>query len=156
MIFPYDAAVPDPSSPGPAANPSSPSSPPVAGLTPPPGPAGLLAAGTPAFPAERVQGRWRSLQGVDDVLALLETGAAGIVAGVADAGATFLAPILEDLAGVVCTAGTPRSHVAIVSRDFGVPALMGARFTAAPPVDGTLVELDCSRHPGHLRAVQAP
>ncbi len=155
MIFPYDAAVPDPSRPDSPA-PPGPTPPPATALTGPAGPADLLAEGTPAFPAERVRGRWRSLRGVDDVLALLETGAAGIVAGVADAGATFLAPILEELAGVVCTAGTPRSHVAIVSRDFGVPALMGARFTAAPPADGTLVELDCSGHPGRLRAVRDP
>jgi len=144
-IFPYDAAVPDP----PAAVPDPPAAvpdPPAAGWA-------TVAEGVPAAPAAPVRGTWRSLRGPDDVLALLDTGGAGVVAGVNDAGATFLAPILEELAGVVCTAGTPQSHVAIVSRDFGVPALMGAVFRGPVPHDGTPVELDCSSTPGVLRAV---
>lgn len=137
LIFPYHAAVPDPptAAPDPGALPAT------------------VAEGVPAFRAAPVRGRWRSLRGPDDVLALLDAGGNGVVAGVTDAGATFLAPILEELTGVVCTAGTPQSHVAIVSRDFGVPALMGATFRMPVPPDGTPVELDCSSTPGVLRSV---
>ena len=52
---------------------------------------------------------------------------------VRDAGATFLAPIYHELTGVVCTGGTPRSHIGIVSREFQVPCVMGAAFADDEP-----------------------
>lgn len=91
-----------------------------------------------------VRGTLRVLRGPDDVLALMDTGAEGVVALVRDAGATFLAPLYHELAGVVCTGGTVRSHIGIVSREFQIPCLMGLRFTDGEPADGTEVELDCS------------
>jgi phosphoenolpyruvate-protein kinase (PTS system EI component) len=72
------------------------------------------------------------------------TSAEGIVACVADAGATFLAPIYHERTGIVCTSGTPRSHIGIVSREFQVPCVMGCVFDEAEPEDGVEVELDCS------------
>ena len=42
-----------------------------------------------------------------------------------DAGTTFLAPVLSKLAGVVCISGALGSHLAIVTREFEIPALMG-------------------------------
>lgn len=44
---------------------------------------------------------------------------------VEDAGTTTLAPVLSNLKGVVCTSGALGSHLAIVTREFGIPALMG-------------------------------
>ena len=41
------------------------------------------------FEAAPVQGTWRRLTSPDDVLALMDTSAEGVVACVADAGATF-------------------------------------------------------------------
>lgn len=90
-----------------------------------------------------MRGAWRMLQSPDDVLALLDTTAAGIVACVGDAGATFLAPLFGELAAVVCLSGTPLSHIGIVSREYRVPCVMGAELTD-PPADGTPVEVDCS------------
>jgi signal transduction protein with GAF and PtsI domain len=110
-----------------------------------------IAMGTKVFEHRAVRGSWRSLQGPDDVLALMDTGAEGVVALVRDAGATFLSPIFHELAGVVCTGGTPRSHIGIVSREFQVPCVMGATFVASEPADGSLVELDCSGPQGILR-----
>jgi signal transduction protein with GAF and PtsI domain len=100
-----------------------------------------------------VTGTWRVLTGPDDVLALLdaETGAEGVIACVRDAGATFLAPIYHELAGIVCTSGTVRSHIGIVSREFRVPCIMGASFAGAEPADGATVVLDCSGEPGIVR-----
>jgi signal transduction protein with GAF and PtsI domain len=92
------------------------------------------------------------LRSPDDVLALMDTTAEGVVAGVQDAGATFLAPIFDELTAVVCLSGTPMSHIGIVSREYHVPCVMGAQLDAIP-VDGTTVEVDCSADPGTVRVV---
>lgn len=44
------------------------------------------------------------------------------------AGATTLAPIFNKIAGVLCTSGGRGSHLAIMSREFGIPAYMGCKF----------------------------
>ena len=111
-----------------------------------------IGTGTNVFPAAPVRGQWRRLSSPDDVIALLDDSAEGVVACVADAGATFLAPIFDDLAAVVCLSGTPMSHIGIVSREYRVPCLMGVDLTDEP-VDGTLVEIDCSTNPGVVRRV---
>ena len=93
-----------------------------------------------------VHGQWRRLEGPEDVLDLMdgEAGAEGVVAVVRDAGATFLGPIFDELAGVVCTGGTIRSHIGIISREYRVPGVIGMVFAVEgeEPVDGTVVELD--------------
>jgi signal transduction protein with GAF and PtsI domain len=104
------------------------------------------------FDAASVQGRWRVMEGPDDVLELMGTGAEGVVALVRDAGATFLAPIYHELTAIVCTSGTPRSHIGIVSREFQVPCVMGCAFVGAEPAPGTEVELDCSGTEAVVRA----
>ena len=76
-----------------------------------------------------MRGMWRRLSSPDDVLALMDTSAEGVVACVADAGATFLAPIFDELTAVVCLSGTPLSHIGIVSREYQVPCVMGAVFS---------------------------
>ena len=68
---------------------------------------------------------------------LMDTSAEGIVACVADAGATFLAPIFDELTAVVCLSGTPQSHIGIVSREYQVPCVMGAVFDGANPPTAT-------------------
>src|SRR3978361_2068112 len=96
-----------------------------------------LASGTKVFDAAPVSGTWRMLRSPDDVLEPMDTTAEGIVACVADAGATFLAPIFDELTAVVCLSGTPQSHIGIVSREYQVPCVMGTVFdgdeTAAAP-----------------------
>jgi hypothetical protein len=72
----------------------------------------VLGRGTKVFDAAPVAGTLRVMEGPDDVLTLMDTGAGGVIALVRDAGATFLAPLYHELAGIVCTSGTPRSHVA--------------------------------------------
>ena len=92
------------------------------------------------------------MDGPDDVLELMSTGADGVIALVRDAGATFLAPIYHELTGIVCTSGTPRSHIGIVSREFQVPCVMGFAFESDEPDDGVEVEVDCSGDEGVVSA----
>jgi signal transduction protein with GAF and PtsI domain len=104
----------------------------------------VIGRGAKVFTAPAVRGVLRVLEAPDDVLALMDAGATGVVALVRDAGATFLAPIFHELTGVVCTGGTPRSHVGIVSREFRVPCVTGCAFTGEEPASGQDVEVDCS------------
>jgi signal transduction protein with GAF and PtsI domain len=76
----------------------------------------------------------------------------GIVAVVADAGATFLAPIFEDLTAVVCLGGTPLSHIGIVSREYEIPCVMGTTLDTQPQT-GDEVEVDCSGTEGLVRMI---
>jgi len=111
-----------------------------------------LGRGQRVFESSPIVGELRILEGVADVLRLLDDGASGVVALVRDAGATFLAPLYHDLAGVLCTGGTLRSHIGIVTREFQVPCIMGVSF-GVEPVDGATVEVDCSGPEGIVRAV---
>lgn len=103
-----------------------------------------IARGAKVFDHAAVRGRFMPMEGPDDVLALMDTGADGVVALVRDAGATFLAPIYHELTAIICTSGTVRSHIGIVSREFQVPCVMSCTFTGAEPEPGAEVELDCS------------
>lgn len=103
-----------------------------------------IGRGAKVFDAAPVRGRFTPMNGPDDVLALMDTGAEGVVALVRDAGATFLAPIYHELTAIICTSGTLRSHIGIVSREFQVPCVMAFAFSADEPAAGTEVELDCS------------
>lgn len=64
---------------------------------------------------------------IQDVISLWKEGADDKIVMVEDAGITILGPILPKLAGVVCTSGALRSHLAIVTREFSIPALMGTK-----------------------------
>jgi len=103
-----------------------------------------IARGAKVFDHAAVRGRFLPMEGPDDVLALMDTGADGVVALVRDAGATFLAPIYHELTAIICTSGTVRSHIGIVSREFQVPCVMTCAFAGAEPEPGTEVELDCT------------
>jgi hypothetical protein len=49
------------------------------------------------------------------------------IAVIDDSGGTLTAPILEGFAGVLCLGGTVRSHLGILSREYGIPCLMNCR-----------------------------
>lgn len=68
---------------------------------------------------------------LDDVVALVESG-----------GTTFLSPILGRLGGIVCTSGTTRSHLAIVSREYEVPCLLAVDLKDWQPADGETVLME--------------
>jgi signal transduction protein with GAF and PtsI domain len=64
----------------------------------------------------------------------------GIIAVIDDSGGTLTAPILGDFAGVVCMGGTIRSHLGILTREFGVPCLMAAVIDGLADGDRVTVE----------------
>lgn len=103
-----------------------------------------LGRGAKVFDHGPVRGRFMPMEGPDDVLDLMDRGAEGVVVLVRDAGATFLAPIYHELTAIICTSGTVRSHIGIVSREFQVPCVMACSFDNAEPEPGIEVELDCS------------
>ena len=111
-----------------------------------------IGEGTKVFDAAAVRGHFQAIESPDDVLTLMDTGAEGVVALVRDAGATFLAPIYHELTAVICTSGTPRSHIGIVSREFQVPCVMACGFENGEPSNGVQVEVDCSGDRGIVRA----
>ncbi len=110
-----------------------------------------IGRGVKVFDAAPVTGRFLPIESPDDVLALMDDGAEGVVGLVRDAGATFLAPIYHELTAVICTSGTPRSHIGIVSREFQVPCIMSCTFPDGEPAAGTTVEVDCSGEEGVVR-----
>src|SRR3989442_12591043 len=111
-----------------------------------------MGRGEKVFDHPPVRGTLRRLESPEDVLALMDSGADGVVALVRDAGATFLAPLYHELAAVVCTSGTRRSHIGIVTREFQLPWVMGASFADGEPTDGSVVEVACSGSEGVGRA----
>lgn len=110
-----------------------------------------IGRGAKVFDHAPVRGRCQPMHGPDDVLALMDSGAEGVVALVRDAGATFLAPLYHELTGIICTSGTVRSHIGIVSREFQVPCVMACSFPGGEPEPGREVELDCSGDAGVVR-----
>ena len=111
-----------------------------------------IGRGAKVFEHAPVRGRFVPMEGPDDVLALMDSGADGVVALVRDAGATFLAPIYHELTAIVCTSGTVRSHIGIVSREFQVPCAMACAFPGGEPEPGAEVELDCTGDEAVVRA----
>jgi len=110
-----------------------------------------IGRGAKVFDHAPVRGRLTVMEGPDDVLDLMDNGAEGVVALVRDAGATFLAPIYHELTAIICTSGTVRSHIGIVSREFQVPCVMACTFADGEPAPGIEVELDCTGSEAVLR-----
>lgn len=93
-------------------------------------PAGVLGDGDNVFEASDVTGEVLVVSEVDLVEKLINEGVPeGVIGVIDDAGGTMTAPILPDFEAVICLAGTVRSHLAIIAREFGVPTLMGARLS---------------------------
>jgi phosphohistidine swiveling domain-containing protein len=117
----------------------------------------VLGVGTPVADGAVVSGSLITLNEPADVLALLdqldEAGDRDLVAVIRDAGATFLGPVQADLVGLVCLSGDLGSHLAIVSRELGTPALVGFALAEGHELrEGAKVELDPGS--GELRALE--
>jgi phosphohistidine swiveling domain-containing protein len=90
-----------------------------------------------------VTGRVKFVTSPDQVIDLLTEGVPeGTVAVIDDSGGTLTAPILEDFAAVICMGGTVRSHLGILTREYGIPCLMNAAL--AELHDGDEVEIEAS------------
>ena len=106
-----------------------------------------IGKGLPAYPFGRVAGVVRNFRSPDDVVDAMDSADDGLledtIALVDSGGTTFLSPLLARLAGVVCRTGTLRSHLAIVSREFELPCVLGADL---PEIlaDGTALVLEAA------------
>ncbi|MGB0120945.1 MAG: PEP-utilizing enzyme [Solirubrobacterales bacterium] len=97
-------------------------------LSPDDFPEGVVGDGDNAFQAEDVTGKIMIVREVSEVDRLITEGVPeGVIGVIDDAGGTMTAPILPDFEAVICLAGTVRSHLAIIAREFGVPTLMNVR-----------------------------
>jgi hypothetical protein len=93
--------------------------------------------------AENVTGIARHVRTIDTVLQYLNHGVpADTIAIVDDSGGTLTAPILEKFKGVLCAGGTTRSHLAILTREYGIPCLMNARLSGIK--EGEMLECETS------------
>jgi hypothetical protein len=85
----------------------------------------------------------RYVRSSERVLELLNSGVpAETVAIIDDSGGTLTAPILEQFKGVICAGGTVRSHLGILTREYGIPCLMNAKLSGIR--EGDRVEIECT------------
>ena len=83
------------------------------------------------------------VRSAEDVIGLMQGGVPpGSIAIIDDSGGTLTAPVLEHFAGVVCAGGTVRSHLGILTREYGIPCLMNVRLAGVAA--GDLIELETS------------
>lgn len=76
------------------------------------------------------------------VLALMREGVPDdMVAVLDDSGGTLTAPILEKMRGVICAGGTVRSHLGILTREYGIPCIMNARISGIKTGDRVEIEI---------------
>jgi phosphohistidine swiveling domain-containing protein len=113
---------------------------------------GAIGDGDNVFRAPDVTGPVMVIRRVGDVNRLIEDGVPeGTIAVIDDSGGTLTAPLLPDFEAVICLAGTVRSHLGILGREFGVPTLMAARLSR-PLVDGEIVTVHYSADPQDAEA----
>ncbi len=88
-----------------------------------------------------VRGIARHIRTLDRVIDWMTNGVPdNTIAVIDDSGGTLTAPILERFAGVICAGGTVRSHLGILTREYGIACLMNARISGIR--DGDTVELE--------------
>jgi phosphohistidine swiveling domain-containing protein len=100
-----------------------------------------VGTGVTLFTAGEVRGTARWFHETSDVLDIDDDDLPGTIAFVNKGGMTFLSPILPDLAGIVCTAGSRESHLAILCRESDVPCILAAELSGEI-ADGDAVVLD--------------
>jgi phosphohistidine swiveling domain-containing protein len=110
-----------------------------------------MGSGTPSYGFDRTIGMVRHFRSPSDVIASIDSDLESTIAVVESGGTTFLSPILGRLGGIVCRDGTLRSHLAIVSREFEVPCLVGTDLSEEL-AEGAEVALEIVDGAGIVRA----
>jgi hypothetical protein len=101
----------------------------------------IVGTGDNVFTAPDLEGTARFVGTVDVVMDMLINGVPeGTIAIIDDSGGTLTAPILEGFAGVVCMGGTIRSHLGILTREYGIPCLMASELDGLVEGDRIFVE----------------
>lgn len=104
----------------------------------------VVGTGDNVFQADDLVGTARFIGTVEVVMDMLLNGVPeGTIAVIDDSGGTLTAPILEGFAGVVCMGGTIRSHLGILTREYGIPCLMAAELDGLQ--DGDTVSVEYSK-----------
>ncbi len=97
-----------------------------------------------------VQGRARVATSPEEALDRLEPGDVLVVAGTTPA----YNLVLSLAGGVITAEGGPMSHAAVIARELGIPAIIGARGALTDIADGSMVEIDPVA--GEVRILAAP
>lgn len=102
----------------------------------------VLGKGDNVFRAKAdVSGVARFVSTVETVMEMLTEGVPeNTLAVIDDSGGTLTAPILGDFSGVLCMSGTIRSHLGILTREYGVPCLMAVELDGLADGDEIVVE----------------
>ncbi|MHA1652357.1 MAG: PEP-utilizing enzyme [Candidatus Helarchaeota archaeon] len=87
----------------------------------------LIGTGFSVSNKNDVEGTFVIIKDVSDVIKLIQGEAEGKICYAEQAGTTTLAPILSRISGVVCSTGSFGSHLAIVSREYEIPAFMSTK-----------------------------
>ena len=88
-----------------------------------------------------ITGKLRIIHSVEDILALKQEADNSLILLVSVAGIAGLTPILPRIAGIICTSGGINSHVAIISREFGIPCLVSATIDQSRIMNGNTIAL---------------
>jgi phosphoenolpyruvate synthase/pyruvate phosphate dikinase len=89
--------------------------------------------------AGEVSGRVSVLREVGDAIGLLSLTPeelAETIVWINEPVVTIVAPIMEQVAAILCSTGGPASHVAIVARELGLPCLMRCTVAAEDELSG--------------------
>ena len=115
----------------------------------------IVGSGDNVFQAKQdVSGTARFVSDVEKVMEMLVNGVPdGTIAVIDDSGGTLTAPILGQFTGVVCLGGTVRSHLGILTREYGVPCLMNVKLDGLS--DGDAVTVEYSKKAADAYADQA-
>jgi hypothetical protein len=102
----------------------------------------VLGKGDNVFRAKAdVSGVARFVSTVETVMEMLTEGVPeNTIAVIDDSGGTLTAPILGDFTGVLCMGGTIRSHLGILTREYGIPCLMAVELDGLAEGDEIVVE----------------
>ena len=99
---------------------------------------------------QNVVGVARYVHTADDVMELMINGVPpDTIAIIDDSGGTLTAPILESFKAVVCMGGTVRSHLGILTREFGIPCLMNAKVSGIKTGDRLELNTSASAKTAH-------
>ena len=93
-----------------------------------------------------IEGVAREISTLERVMEMLTEGVPeDTIAIIDDCGGTMTAPIIADFKGILCLAGTVRTHLAILSREYGIPCLMAADLEGLR--EGDQVRVETSKKP---------
>ena len=91
----------------------------------------------------KVTGSVRYIRDTNDVIALMKEGPYGKICLTEQSGVTFLGPVFNKIAGIICTTGSRGSHLAIMSREFEIPAFMSCKLDLPlEELDHTLITME--------------